>query len=105
MGEKKDDSGNDPDNPLHEERNSWGRWWRSFESKDDYFKFLACTESDYLSLAFHLYNEEDDLPPPGEEDADSDEEALRRPEDSFLQMMTPKSKQKNAKVSILWCAE
>ena len=101
LGDKKDEGGNDPDNPQLEELNSWNRWWKSFENKDDYFKFVASTESDYLSLLMHLFNEEDDLPPPGEKDVDSEEEVLRRPEDSFVQMLTPKSKEKNAKVCSL----
>ena len=48
--------------------NSWLAWWKNTLNTDDYMKFLATQESDFLSHIFHLYDS--DL----EEDDEDDEE-------------------------------
>ena len=47
--------------------NSWLAWWKNTLNTDDYMKFLATQETDFLSHVFHLYDS--DL-----EDGDDDEE-------------------------------
>ncbi|XP_052099414.1 coiled-coil domain-containing protein 87-like isoform X1 [Mytilus californianus] len=51
---------------------SWLQWWKSTVTSDDYMKYLSTMESDYMGVAFHFYDsdeeegEEEDLPLPNQ---------------------------------------
>ena len=77
----------------------WVVWWKSQVDHQDYLRFLAASESDYMALLFHLYRDEDELAASMKGDSDSEDEYLKNPNDSVLQMLPPKSREKNAKVS------
>jgi hypothetical protein len=38
----------------------WIAWWQTHFSTEDYFKFLASQDNDYLTTIFHLYNDNKD---------------------------------------------
>lgn len=48
---------------------SWLQWWKSTVTSDDYMKYLSTMESDYMGVAFHFYDSD-------EEDEDADEMPL-----------------------------
>ncbi|XP_071167311.1 coiled-coil domain-containing protein 87-like isoform X5 [Mytilus edulis] len=51
---------------------SWLQWWKSTVTSDDYMKYLSTMESDYMGVAFHFYDsdeeegDEEDLPLPNQ---------------------------------------
>ena len=45
---------------------NWLHWWKSVYASEDYQKYVATKDTDYLALIFHLYD--------SEEEFDSDDE-------------------------------
>ena len=58
--------------------NSWLAWWKNTLNTDDYMKFLATQETDFLSHVFHLYDSdlEDDEEEEEETDRGSDRQSM-----------------------------
>ncbi|XP_075242838.1 coiled-coil domain-containing protein 87-like [Convolutriloba macropyga] len=86
------------DDPFARDHNAWMTWWKTQVDQQDYLKFLSASEGDYLQLLLHLFKEEDELAASAKGDSDSEDEYLKNPHDTVLQMLPPKSREKNAKL-------